>query len=458
MERSAILNVVGLTPGLLGEDTPHLQKFLQDGADLVPVKPVLPAVTCTAQSTYLTGTLPTDHGIVGNGWYDRTLSEHHFWKQSNHVVKGEKLWEKIRHQFPDYTCAKMFWWYNMYTSADWSITPRPMYPTDGRKFFDVYSHPLSLRDEVKHRLGDFPFPSFWGPMAGLPSSRWIADSAKYVEDKHQPDLNLVYLPHLDYNLQRYGSTDPKVKKDVREIDELVGELLEFFEKRGVGVVVLSEYGITDVSKVIYPNRILRGNGWIQIKEELGLELLDCGASKAFAITDHQIAHIYLNDRSIESEVRTALEKLDGVSEIYDRKTRGEVGLDHERAGDLIAFSDESSWFAYYHWMEDDKAPDFARCVDVHRKYGYDPVELFLDTSNPFIKGKIAWRLLQKKLGLRMLMDVIPLDPCLVKGSHGALPKSSKDWAVLIGKMEGIAGLDSIPAVEVHAKLMEFCTR
>ena len=195
--RLAILNVVGLCRRHLGKFTPRLTDFAKKkGHGESIIKPVLPAVTCTAQSTYLTGKLPNEHGVVANGWYDRDLNEHHFWKQSNHIVQGEKIWEKIRRQRPDYTCAKMFWWYNMYSSADWSITPRPMYPTDGRKFFDVYSHPLSLRDKVKQRFGEFPFPSFWGPMAGLPSSQWIADSAKYVEVAHHPDLNLIYLPHL----------------------------------------------------------------------------------------------------------------------------------------------------------------------------------------------------------------------------------------------------------------------
>ena len=458
MARSAILNVVGLAPGLLGEDTPNLNKFLGGETRMVPVKPVLPAVTCTAQSTYLTGKLPSDHGIVGNGWYDRTLCEHHFWKQSNKVVAGEKLWETIRREKPGYTCAKMFWWYNMYSSADWSITPRPMYPTDGRKFFDVYSHPLELRDAVKAELGDFPFPSFWGPMAGLPSSRWIADAAMWVEEKHSPDLNLVYLPHLDYNFQRFGGSDPRVRKDVQEMDALVGEMLEFFGKRGVGVVILSEYGITDVDRVLYPNRVFREKGWLQIKEELGLELLDCGASRAFAITDHQVAHVYVNDPSIEGEVRAALEGMEGVDKVFGPDNRGEVGLDHSRAGDLVAFSNESSWFAYYHWLDDAKAPDFARCVDVHRKYGYDPVELFVDPANPLIKGKVAWRLLQKKLGFRMLMDVIPLDPSLVGGSHGALPASSDNWALLMGGLDSLPESGHIEATDVHRQLLDWCLR
>jgi len=453
MARHALLNIVGLTPGLIGEHTPQIAALVSK-TSLSPVRPVLPAVTCTAQSTYLTGLTPSEHGIVANGWYDRTLAEHHFWKQSNHLVKGEKIWETLRKKSSAHTTAKLFWWYNMYSSADWSLTPRPMYPTDGRKVFDIYAQPLSIRDSIKKDLGDFPFPSFWGPTAGAASSRWIAESAKWIEERNQPDLNLVYLPHLDYNLQRVGSTESKIKKDLQEIDTIVGGLIHFFQSRGVEVSILSEYGITEVSRPIFPNRLFREKGWLQIKDELGLELLDCGASRAFAITDHQVANIYLNDPSIETEVRTALEKLPGVAKIYDRSTRSEIGLDHDRAGDLIAFCDEDAWFAYYHWLDDSRAPDFARCVDVHRKYGYDPVELFLDPTKPLVKGRILFKLIKKKLGLRMLMDVIPLDATLVKGSHGTLPTNRDDWAVLIGNFSSPLNGEYHEATEVHSRLLE----
>src|SRR4051812_24407605 len=247
--RTSVLNVVGLTPRLIGPNTPRIKQAV-DAGGLTKVKPARPAVTCTAQSTYLTGLPPSGHGAVANGWYDRTLAEHQFWKQSNHVVRGEKLWEKCRKVRPGFTCAKLFWWYNMYSSADWSITPRPMYPADGRKFFDVYSHPLSIRDDIKRDLGPFPFPAFWGPVAGIKSSEWIARSAEWIETRHQPDLSLVYLPHLDYNLQRLGPDDPKLAADCRAIDGIVGFLADLYAAQGVRTLVLSEYGITKVSRTI----------------------------------------------------------------------------------------------------------------------------------------------------------------------------------------------------------------
>ncbi len=452
MSRLAVLNVVGLTPRLLGAAMPRLTRLAAEGG-MIRVQPVLPAVTCTAQSTYLTGLPPSGHGAVANGWYDRELAEHHFWKQSNHVVQGEKLWEKCRAARPGFTCAKLFWWYNMYSSADWSLTPRPMYPADGRKVFDVYSHPMGIRDAIKRDLGPFPFPAFWGPLAGIASSEWIAAAAKWIEEKHRPDLSLVYLPHLDYNLQRLGPDDPRIAADCRAIDRVAGDLMDGYAQRGVRTIVLSEYGITRVRRTLALNRIFRAQGWIAIKEELGCELLDCGASKVFAIADHQIAHIYVNDPALLPAVRAVVERLDGVASVLDAAGQRAAGLDHARSGDLVAFSAEDAWFTYYYWEDDAKAPDFARCVDIHRKYGYDPVELFIDPKLALPKLRIAATLLRKSLGFRTLMDVIPLDASLVQGSHGTCPADSGEWPVLIGTGT-VSG--PIQATAVHDRLLAAC--
>lgn len=417
-----MLNVVGLTQSVLGENTPRINAFLENGK-LSTFKPAFPAVTCTAQSSYVTGRPESSHGIVANGWYDREAAEVKFWKQSNHIVQGEKIWDKLRRENPVFTCAKLFWWYNMYSTADWTITPRPMYPADGRKVFDVYTQPMGMREEIKADLGEFPFPTFWGPMASIPSSQWIAESAKWVEKKHQPTLSLVYLPHLDYGLQKYGPGAPEMDEEIRLIDEVVGDLIDFFEPLGIEVALLSEYGISKVDKPIHLNRIFREKGWITIKEELGTEMLDCGASKAFAVADHQVAHIYINDPSIKDEVLAVLKKVDGVEEVRTNEESYGQATQHscaaqKRAGDFIAVSEENAWFTYYYWLDEAVAPDFARCIDIHRKPGYDPVELFVDPELKAPKLKIAKFLLKKKIGMRALLDIIPLDSSLVKGSHG----------------------------------------
>jgi predicted AlkP superfamily pyrophosphatase or phosphodiesterase len=392
---------------------------------------------------------------VANGWFDRTLAEHHFWKQSNHLVTGEKLWETARRARPGFTCAKLFWWYNMYSSADWSITPRPMYLADGRKVFDVTSHPLSIRDAIRGDLGPFPFPAFWGPAAGIASSAWIARSAEWIEERHRPDLSLVYLPHLDYDLQRFGPDDPRAATAAGQIDAVVGGLLDFFAARGVRVLLLSEYGITRVRRAIPLNRVLRGEGWLTLKDELGRELLDGGASRAFALTDHQVAHVYVRDPALRPAVRARLEATPGVARVLGDEELRAAGLNHPRSGDLVAFSDEDAWFSYYHWEDDRRAPDFARCVDIHRKYGYDPVELFLDPALPAPRLTVAAKLLRRKLGFRGLLDVIPLDASLVGGSHGTCPADSADWPVLIGA-GGAAGDSPLAATEVHPRLLAAC--
>jgi predicted AlkP superfamily pyrophosphatase or phosphodiesterase len=459
MTRTAVINVVGLSESLLGPHTPCINTFRNAGT-LCRIHPAFPAVTCTAQSNYLTGRLPAQHGIVGNGWYDRELAEVQFWKQSNHLVAGKKLWEILREADPRFTCAKLFWWYNMYSSADWSITPRPMYPADGRKVFDIYTWPYSIRDKIKRELGEFPFPAFWGPAAGVDSpgfpadavSRWIAESARWIERRHAPTLSLIYLPHLDYNLQRLGPNAPAIVSDLRRIDGIVGGLIEFFEKQGVKVVLVSEYGISAVDTPVHVNRLFRERCWLTVKEELGLELLDCGASKAFAVTDHQVAHIYLNDLSLEHRVRELIEQCEGVEAVLSKSEKAAIGIAHARAGDLIAVAKENAWFTYYYWLDDRRAPDFARTVDIHRKPGYDPVELFLNPSQTFIKARILWRVLQKHLGFRMLMDVVPLNASLVKGSHGRKPLASSEMPILIGPRTVGRKDETIESIDVFSIL------
>ena len=436
MKRLAVLNVVGLCERELREML-FLKKWSEE-RERTSFQPAFPAVTCTAQASYLTGKSVDEHGIVGNGWYDREAAEVKFWKQSNHLVKGEKLWEALRKEQPGYRCSKWFWWYNMYSSAEFSMTPRPMYPADGRKVFDVYAHPLVLRDEVKKKLGDFPFPAFWGPRAGIASSQWIADSAQWLEEKESPDLNLVYLPHLDYALQKEGPGSDEAKVATQEIDDLLSNFIPFLEGRGVEVVVLSEYGISKVNQVVHLNRIFREKGWLVIKDELGLEQLDCGASKVFAVADHQVAHVYLNDASLKEEVRALLVEIEGVEEVRD----GWQGVGGKRGGDLVAVSEGDSWFSYYYWLDDAKAPDFARNIDIHRKPGYEPVELFIDPDLKFPQLKVAGFLAKKKLGLRGLLDVIPLDSSLVKGSHGRDGVVAEEQPVIIG-----AGVGSIQSAE-----------
>lgn len=425
-----ILDVVGLTPDLLGDNTPNINRYLNDNF-FSPLTGVFPALTTTAQSSMLTGYNPDRHGVVGNGWYEREHAEVMFWKQANSLVQGDKLWDRLKTKHEGFSCSKLFWWYNMYANVDASITPRPHYPADGRKIIDLYSTPEGLHEKIEEKLGKFPFFNFWGPKAGIESSQWIAEAAKLEFEMHRPNLQLVYLPHLDYCLQKYGPHHESIAAEVRAIDTVVGSLLEFYQASDVKVIIVSEYGITEVSKPIHINRVLRENGFIKVRNSLTWELLDPGASTAFAVADHQIAHIYLNDVSKKAALKELLENTDGIDRVLDQGGKRDFNIDHDRAGDLIAIANPDAWFTYYYWLDDKKAPDFARTVDIHRKPGYDPVEMFVDPKLTLPVARVAWRLLQKKLGFRMLMDVIPLDADLIRGSHGRLATDEQQGPLII---------------------------
>jgi predicted AlkP superfamily pyrophosphatase or phosphodiesterase len=440
MNKTVVIDIVGLSSSLIGEHTPFLKKYC-DSKKLQTIQPMLPAVTTSVQSTYVTGKWPSEHGIVGNGWYDRMDCEIKFWKQSNKLVLGEKIWDRAKQQDTSFTASKMFWWYNMYSTADFSVTPRPNYLADGRKTPDCYSHPADLRDYLQKELGQFPLFQFWGPGASIVSTKWIADASMLTDDKYDPTLTLIYLPHLDYCLQKFGQDFSKISKDLNEIDAVVEGLVDFYNKKGARIILLSEYGITNVHQPVHLNRVLRQHDLLGIRIERGLELLDAGASKAFAVADHQVAHIYINDASVTNKLRKIIEEVPGVELVLDKQAQKQYNINHERAGDLVVMAGEKSWFTYYFWMDDALAPDFARVVDIHKKPGYDPVEMFMTS-----KGRAAYKLLRKKAGLRYVMDVIPLDATLIKGSHGRLEKNTSFHPVLI---TDDLYKDSVQAAEVY---------
>jgi predicted AlkP superfamily pyrophosphatase or phosphodiesterase len=450
LTRTVVLNVVGLTPTLVAM-MPRLSSWAAAGT-VARVKSAFPAVTCTAQSDYLTGQYPDVHGVVGNGWYVQDDCEVRFWRQSNRLVQAPKIWDAARSLDPSFTCANLFWWFNMYSTVDVAVTPRPIYRADGRKLPDIYTQPADLRDELQTRLGTFPLFDFWGPRASIRSTEWIAASAKQVEERFRPTLTLVYLPHLDYPLQRIGPGAPAAARDIAEIDQVCGALIQHYESRGARVIVLSEYGLVDVRTPVHINRALREHGLVAVREELGGELLDAGASAAFAVADHQVAHVYVNDESRLAEVRSLIEALPGVETVLGSAEQPAHHIRHARAGQLVAVARADAWFTYYYWLDDRRAPDFARTVDIHRKPGYDPVELLLDPAIRLPALAVGWRLARKALGFRMLMDVIPLDATLVKGSHGRATDWTDDGPVLITRERRLLPSDRLQSTDVYGAM------
>ena len=433
MHSTLVILVVGLSPELVGPHTPNIARLAANGA-MRPLATVFPAVTCTVQSTLLTGLPPSGHGAVANGWYFRDLAEVWLWRQSNHLIAGEKVWEAGRRRDNSFTCANMFWWYNMYSGADWGATPRPMYPADGRKIPDHYANPPELREELNAKLGMFPLFKFWGPATDIASSRWIADATEHVMTTRKPTLTLCYLPHLDYNLQRFGPNlnQPRVAKDLKEVDAAAGQLIDHATRTGMRVLLVSEYGITPVTGAVHINRALREAGLIAIREEMGRELLDAGASRRLRLGRPPSGTCLRSRGRQDRRGQGASGKPSRRGPRSRRGDKQEMGIDHARSGELVAISAPDKWFSYYYWLDDARAPDFARTVDIHRKPGYDPVELFLDPAIKLPLAALAWRLGQRKLGMRTLMDVISLkDTRLIKGSHGRLLAGDRAGPVVI---------------------------
>lgn len=460
MHPLAVINIVGLTPAhLRAEVMPRLTEFAKEHGRRT-LTPVLPAVTCSVQASMLTGASPREHGIVGNGWYHRDTAEIRFWLRSHNLFQHDTVWDELKARDPKATTFNAHWRFAAHASSDFNLIERPMYKADGRKKPDCYTEPAHLRDRLQAELGVFPLFRFWGPATSIESSQWIAEAAKRVVQWHDPMLSLVYLPHLDYALQMFGPDDAaNIAPRLREIDDVAGDLINFYRAHGREVIVLSEYGIEPATQPVHLNRVFRAAGWIEVREEEGGELLEPGACRAFAVADHQVAHVYVRDADDLDAVRRTCEETPGVEQVLDRAEQRAADLDHDRAGDLICIAKPGAWFTYYYWLTDTHAPDFARTVEIHRKPGYDPAELFIDPAIRSPKLALAWRLLKKSLGFRTLMDVIPLDATLVRGTHGRVDNPPEHRPVIMTSFDApvLRDRETIPCTDVHSLIVDHIT-
>ena len=449
-----LINAVGLTPRLLPL-APRLHALAQAGWH-VPLRDVVPAVTCSAQATILAGQPVDRHGIVGNGWLFRDTNEVRFWQQSNRLIQAEPFYvtakRRAKERGRSFKSAKLFWWFNQGADVDISITPKPHYGIDGNKVFGISGSPDGRSEQLERELGKFPFHTFWGPMAGLPCTSWIARCAASILKIDRPDLTLVYLPHLDYDPQRFGPQDSDMPRLVKELDDACAPLLDAAKATGTTVWVVSEYGHCQVTTPVYVNRILREMGYLKVRLGPFGEQLDTFASRAFAVCDHQVAHVYVADPADVLPLRYVLAQLPGVGRTFSGEARAEIALNHPRSGEIVLLSKPEAWFAYPFWLDDRLAPDYARAVAIHHKPGYDPCELLLDPKKSFVKCRIVRKLIQKKLGFRMILDVISLDATLVRGSHGLPANDPADGPLLIGTGAKPAGV--LPMEAVRDRVLE----
>lgn len=382
-----ILDIVGLESGHLSSNIiPNIANIANEGESF-KMEPVFPAVTCTVQASLLSGQYPNKHGIISNGLYDKTNYTVSFWEQSNSLVQADRIWDIAKRQnSSSIKSAVLFGQNTMYCKSDVVITPRPLHMEDGMIMW-CYSKPLGCYEDLKQKYGEFDLATYWGPLASYKSSNWIVQAACDTLENERPNLMFTYIPHLDYSVQRFGKNSNEVREDLRRADDLVGQVIQKTKDLGIKddtqFVIVSEYGFNDVQSHVPLNRKLREAGLLTVRTINDREYVDFELSKAFAMVDHQIAHVYINDGHTEP-IKRVLEDIEGVERILSTEDKKTLNINHERSGDLIALANKDSWFSYYWWNDDTKAPNFAKTVDIHRKPGYDPAELFIDPTTKSI--------------------------------------------------------------------------
>jgi predicted AlkP superfamily pyrophosphatase or phosphodiesterase len=440
-----VIDIVGLEfDHMQSGIIPNISRIASEG-ECAKMEPVFPSVTCTVQASLLSGTYPSEHGIISNGLYDRTNHNISFWEQSSNLVKTDRVWdvaEKNSSNTPNaIKTAVLFWQNTMYCNANIVVTPRPLH-FDNDMVMWCYSKPVGYYDQqLKTNLGEFNLATYWGPFASHKSSEWISQATTYTLEEHRPNLLFTYIPHVDYSAQRFGKRSNQVKDDLKIADGIVQSIFQKTIDLGIAdesqLIMLSEYGFNDVSSAIPLNLKLRDADLVATRRIQDKEYLDYEFSNAFAMVDHQIAHIYVKD-GFANQAKQALENVTGVDRLLYGEEKKLLKIDHERSGDIIAISDQDKWFSYYWWYEPERAPSFAKNVDIHRKPGYDPVELFIDPNTRSISQ----------------------DTSLVKGSHGRLADASSGEGLALWISNRKAGIlknnntcDTVKAVDIGKYLI-----
>ena len=419
------------------ENMPHLQAIFANQT-LSRIKHSFPAVTWPSQAAVLTGKLPSEHGVTANGFFWRDKNDVEMWTAWNEVIEAPQLWESLRQIDSRINSLAWFPMLSKGCSADYICMPAPIHQPDGIEDLWCYTKPREFYGELLERLEHFPLKHFWGPLANIKSSQWIADSAVIAAKKFQPNFLYIYVPHLDYAAQKDGPDSPAALAAVAELDKLIGKFQSEINEAIDGQVdwmVASEYTVTAVDHVAFPNRLLREAGLLVVKEVDGLELLDFENSLAWALVDHQFSQVYVRDANplVIDQVVGLFQAADGIDQVISMSDRNAIGMDHERAGEVVLLSAKNSWQAYYWWNDDAKAPSFARTVDIHQKPGYDPVELHVD----------------------MATRSIPLDASLIKGSHGLPATLDEQKGVLLRSFETTDSKDEFVDTELNGVVLDY---
>lgn len=400
MKKICVIQIAGLSHELTER---HGELFSPLGLDFKPLTPCFPAVTCTAQATFRTGMVPGEHGIACNGVYSPDSARVDFWNQSAHLMPPGRIWDAFRQRGG--TVGTVCWQQSVGDDVDLILSPAPIHKHHGGMIQAFYAKPDGLYEKICARIGSkFNLFRYWGPTTGLASTRWIAQATAEIlrNPRMRTDLLLTYLPHLDYILQRQGpAPSRRLEKAVAELVCELRTITQAAREEGYALLVWGDYAITEANQPIFPNRILHAAGLMKTRQVGNMLYPDLYASRAFAMADHQIAHVYVRNPQDIPATREILAAATGIAAVRDHET-----MPHRRAGDLILVAEEGAWFAYPWWEDKRQAPEFATHVDIHSKIGFDPCELF-------------WG--------RLFPPSISMDAANVRGTHG-LTSPPATWA------------------------------
>jgi predicted AlkP superfamily pyrophosphatase or phosphodiesterase len=351
---------------------------------------VFPAVTCSVQASFRTASGPGEHGMVANGRYFRELHKVHFWEQSADLYTGERLWAGARQGGA--TVGQMFFQQSLGEPCELTLSPAPIHKHHGGIIDTCYAQPAGLYESLCKQLGrKFQLMKYWGPLASPKVGDWIADAtAALLADRDRcPDILLTYLPTLDYDLQRYGPDDPRSEKSYQLLAKQLMTLSAAAKQAGYELLVYGDYAIAPATQAAYPNRALADAGLLATRRAGGRTYLDVHASRAFAVVDHEVAHVHVADPNDIAAVGSLLESLDGIEAVLDP---AECGLAHANSGELILLASEGAWLAYPWWSARKDGPDYASHIDIHNKPGFDPCELFAAAWPPMSISQDASRI------------------------------------------------------------------
>jgi len=348
-----------------------------DGLAFAPIRSVFPALTCTVQASFRTASAPAAHGMIANGLFFRRLGRAMFWEQSAALVEGRRIWSEFRRRGG--RVGMLFWQQSLGEDVDVLLSPAPIHKHHGGLIEDCYARPAGLYERLCRLVGRrFKLRHYWGPLASPAAGDWIAQATAAVMRDRQiaPELLLSYLPALDYDFQRWGPDDPRSGKALRALEAQLRLLVRAAGENGYEVLIFGDYAIAPVDGAVFANRALHQAGLLKTRRVGEMLYPDLHASDAFAMVDHEVAHVYVAESGGIGAAREVLASLDGVSEVLDRRAQAAVALDHANSGDLVIVAAEGKWFAYPWWTEKHEAPDYAGHVDIHNKPGFDPCELF----------------------------------------------------------------------------------